>query len=69
MEDLAIKGVRVTETSVFDTGGRITKVTRVTMYVGTHGPFSKDFYPPENTLDNISAWKLQQQQYVQSITS
>lgn len=69
MEDYRISGVRITEVPIVGNDLRITRVTRVSMLVGTHGPFTKDFYPPENTADNINAWKLQTQQYVQSLAS
>jgi hypothetical protein len=69
MNDYIISGVRVTEVPVVGADLRIVRVTRVSMLVGTHGPFSKDFYPPHNTQDDINAWKIQQQQYVQSVSS
>lgn len=45
----------------------IKNVTRVTILVGGYGPFSKDFPQGEDSIENINAWKMQQQQQVKMV--
>lgn len=68
-EDYTVKVLSVSEIPLIDSSLRTIRAKHVTIMVGKHGPFSKDFSPPKDTLDDINAWKLQQQQYVQAVTS
>jgi hypothetical protein len=46
-------------------------VTRVTIYIGDNGPFTKDFGPGQDqpaTADAINIWKQQQVLFVQQTT-
>ncbi len=49
------------------TGG-LVNVTRVTIKVGSYGPFSKDFAAGQDSTEIINAWKLQQVQQVKLLT-
>ena len=42
-------------TFTFDGKGGFTNVKRVTFSVGDHGPFTKDYAPPNDTAANIKA--------------
>jgi hypothetical protein len=68
-EDYTVKVVNVSEVPLIGADTRIVRATHVTIMIGRHGPFSKDFYPPNNTTEAINAWKIQQQQHIQSIAS
>lgn len=68
-DDYRVNVVNVSEIPLIGSDGRVVRATHVTILVGKHGPFSKDFYPPDNTPEAINAWKVQQQQHIQSIAS
>lgn len=60
--DYNIHDVNVREVPNFDRQGKAHLVTRVTMYVGDHGPFTQDFGPTtdrQNTPEAINAWKAE----------
>jgi hypothetical protein len=46
---------------------QLRNTTRVTIMVGSHGPFTKDFDGGEDTPEFINAWKTQQQNAVRAI--
>lgn len=68
-DDYKVRVTNVSEVPIIGQDNRVIRATHVTIMVGNHGPFSKDFYPPDNTPDAINAWKIQQQQHIQSIAS
>jgi len=45
----------------------VRNVTRVTIMVGSNGPFSRDFDGPEDNPEFINAWKQQKQNEIRSI--
>jgi hypothetical protein len=50
-------------------GGKATKVTHLTFYVGSHGPFQSDFLAPDNTPALIQAYIAQQVQDLRAIVT
>jgi exosome complex RNA-binding protein Rrp4 len=46
---------------------QLLNVTRVTIMVGSNGPFSRDFEGAEDTPEFINAWKQQKQNEIRSI--
>lgn len=60
--DLTIKSINVRQVPMFDSQGNARTVTRVTMYVGQHGPFTAEFGQGtgrEDTPAAINAWKAE----------
>lgn len=53
MAQLTASGVMLSQTVVFQPGGVVSPVTRVTFMVGTHGPFHLDFMPGNDSPQAI----------------
>lgn len=68
-DDYTVRVTNVSEVPIIGQDNRTIRATHVTIMVGRHGPFSKDFYPPDNTPEAINAWKIQQRQHIESIAS
>lgn len=54
-EDLAVKNLTQSEQPYFGPGGITKKQTRVTFYVGAHGPFTLTYDEGQGTTDRIQA--------------
>jgi hypothetical protein len=67
MEGMEVRVISVQHVPSVDSLLRIRQITRVTITVGGYGPFTKDFVPPDDTVDNINAWKLSKAQDVHNI--
>ena len=50
-------------------GSQAAKVTHLTFYIGTHGPFDADFPAPNNKPGDISNYITQKVSEVRSIVS
>lgn len=54
MEDYKPNNISVTEVPSATRAGTVMK-KQVTFYVGTHGPFTKQYLPDEYTVDKVKA--------------
>jgi hypothetical protein len=50
-----VHDINVSEQAFFGLGGSVSKRTRVTFWVGTHGPFVRDYEPGQATTDKIQS--------------
>jgi hypothetical protein len=55
MDDLSVHDILVQDQIRLE-GGKAGKVTLLQFYVGTHGPFMRDFAPPNNSTADIQAY-------------
>lgn len=53
MENLEVRRVHAVQTSRQGQFGGFETVTRVSFYVGGHGPFTEDFLPADFTPENV----------------
>jgi len=67
MENYAVRVINIKQVPVVGTDLRFKTVTRVSIMVGDHGAFSKDFPAGEDTPETINAWKQQQANAVRAI--
>jgi hypothetical protein len=67
MEELKVHDI-VVQDQVRLAAGKAARTTHVTFYVGTHGPFMRDFMPPDNTTANIQAFIQQTVADLRAIT-
>lgn len=68
MDELNVHDIRVQDQLRLG-GGKASNVTHVTFYVGSHGPFQKDFIPPDNTPALIQAYIAQTVSDLRSIVT
>lgn len=54
-DPLAVHDVKVEDVPRFNGTGQTVVVTRVTFYVGAHGPFVREFAPGQATASSIQA--------------
>lgn len=52
---LDVHDMQVSEATTFGQGGNITRKTRVTFFVGTHGPFIREYDPGQATSAKIQS--------------
>lgn len=50
-EDLTVKGLQISDQTRL-LAGKAVNITRLTFYVGAHGPFSLDLEAPNNTAND-----------------
>jgi len=53
--DAAVRNLTVTTGVKFDGTGRAFTVTRYTFFVGTHGPFTLEYWPGRDTPAQVQA--------------
>lgn len=67
MQDTTITLVGFTHVPIIGNDMRIIRATRVSILVGSFGPFTHDFTPPNDTQEDINAWKMQMAHTVQGV--
>jgi hypothetical protein len=67
MVDTNVTVVGISHVPVVDSNLRLRQVTRVTIMVGSFGPFTQDFAPGQDSVDAINAWKLSKAQEIHNI--
>jgi hypothetical protein len=55
VNDLAVHDVNTSEQSFFTPSGGVAKKVRLSFFVGSHGPFTREFEPQEATADKMKA--------------
>lgn len=68
MSNYTVEVSAVKDVPVADRQGKFATVTRVTIMVGEHGPFTKDFPEGANSPEVINAWKQVKANEVRAIT-
>lgn len=69
MDDYTVKVVGFKEVPRVGSNLKVTNVTRVSITVGDHGPFTKDFEPGNDSPEVVNAWKQEQANKVRAITN
>lgn len=54
-DPLTVHDIQVQTTNMFTQSGQVKKISRLTFYVGTHGPFSIDYDPDQATSERMQA--------------
>lgn len=54
--DLTVHDINVKDATIFGAMGKVTQVKRVTIMIGDHGPFTKDFPIDAATTTAIKSW-------------
>jgi len=54
--DTNVHDILIKDANVFGANGKVTQVKRVTVSIGDHGPFTKDFPINEGTTAAIKSW-------------
>jgi len=67
MDSFAVHVDKIAHVPSVDNNLRMVNVTRVTIHVGEHGPFTKDFPEGQDGPETINAWKNQKALEVQSV--
>jgi hypothetical protein len=67
MADFTVTVQNVQHVPAMGSDLRLRQITRVSILVGSYGPFTKDFPPGQDSPDQINAWKLIKQQEIQAI--
>lgn len=69
MPELQVRVISITHVPLAGNDLKISYWTRVSILVGSFGPFTKDFPQGQDSPDEVNAWKLQQQQAVHNIST
>jgi hypothetical protein len=68
MEDYTVRVISIKQVPVVGADLRFKNHTRVSIMVGDHGAFTKDFAPGADSPEAINAWKQEQANAVRAIT-
>jgi hypothetical protein len=67
-EDLIVHDIKVADAPFFGATGNVSKRTRVTFFVGNHGPFTLEYDPQQATTEKIQSDINSQVQQLRIVT-
>jgi hypothetical protein len=66
-DDTSIHDVKITQVPIFNQTGRATATTRVTFWIGQHGPFTQDFAQGQDSALQIQQGMEEKQRDIQAL--